>query len=50
MMTIYQFLPVFDFLTLTDQEEVLKTRLLLDASQEKIMHRVKSGLQGTKND
>ncbi len=32
-----RFLPIFDFLTLTDQEHVLKTRLLLDGPTRKNM-------------
>ncbi len=31
----YRFLPVFYFLTLTDQEQALKTRLPLDAPTRK---------------
>ncbi len=41
----YHFVPVFDFLTLTDQEQVLKTRWPVDASpQEKLTQGVRLGL------
>ncbi len=43
----YQFLPVFDFLTLTDQEQVLKTHFLpLDAPIRKKSHGVRSRFEG----
>ncbi len=37
----YRFLPVFDFLTLTDKEHVLKTRLPLNAPKRKKSHGVR---------
>ncbi len=40
----YWFLPVFDFLTLADQEQEVTTHLFLDAFKKK-SHRARSGLR-----